>query len=256
MLNLSVEKVDTCTKALKKYFSNTTSDATVEVPLEIIDNKQEYLNYIFYSCLLDYGMKSKLYHQNLIATYRTHKEIFSSKYVVFNYKNNQEELREIIKTNIHPRYPNVAVKKWIELSEVLNKQYPSNQLYTKVAAINTYQELYDFVKSINGYGQKTGGLLVRLIYEANICRLSDTLKNIPIDRHDIEISYLNGIIKKKDLSKKEIEDLGKLWVQVAMNNHIDPCEIDKYLWTIGSAFCSKNRCNECPLKFNCTCKPI
>ena len=48
MFELSIEKADVCAKAMKDYFSNTISDATVEVPVEIVDNKQEYLNYIFY----------------------------------------------------------------------------------------------------------------------------------------------------------------------------------------------------------------
>ena len=254
MFELSIEKADVCAKAMKDYFSNTISDATVEVPVEIVDNKQEYLNYIFYSCLLDYGMKSKLYHQNLKNTYKLHKEIFCSKYVIENYKNNQEKLLKIIRENIHPRYPNVAVKKWLELSEYLNTTYPDDELYNKIASLNTYQELSSFLIKINGYGQKTGGLLIRLIYEANICNITDNLENIPIDCHDIEISYLNGVINKKDLNKTNINKLGKLWVEVAVANNINPSDIDKYLWSIGNTLCNKKRCDSCPLNFNCISK--
>lgn len=228
MFELSIEKADVCAKAMKDYFSNTISDATVEVPVEIVDNKQEYLNYIFYSCLLDYGMKSKLYHQNLKNTYKLHKEIFCSN--------------------------NVAVKKWLELSEYLNTTYPDDELYNKIASLNTYQELSSFLNKINGYGQKTGGLLIRLIYEANICNITDNLENIPIDCHDIEISYLNGVINKKDLNKTNINKLGKLWVEVAVANNINPSDIDKYLWSIGNTLCNKKRCDSCPLNFNCISK--
>lgn len=62
----------------------------------------------------------KLYHQNLINTYQKHKNIFNSNYVLSNYNKDSSALYKIIKENIPPRYPNVAVNKWLKISETLS----------------------------------------------------------------------------------------------------------------------------------------
>ena len=242
-----------CTKKMKNFFAtdNRQQVAEVEVPDNIEINSLEYILYIFYSCLLDYGMRSKIYHANLIKTYQEHSEIFKPGYVVEKYFYNEEELLGIIKNNIHPRYPNIALKKWLELSYFIDKNYPGDSLIIKIKQLNSYSDLYNFITNIKGYGQKTGGLLLRLIYESGICSFDGEINDIPIDRHDVEISYLNGIIDKEKLNEKELKDLGAIWIKAAKENDISACDIYKYLWTIGSILCLKKKCLECPLKENC-----
>lgn len=69
---MTIEKLD-------KYFSNSDINevANVGFPNEIEYKSNEWLYYIFYSCLLDYGMRSKIYHNNLINTYHNYKDIFN-----------------------------------------------------------------------------------------------------------------------------------------------------------------------------------
>lgn len=245
MINYDDNKANICTKLLKDYFKLEGSSAEVLYPNNIESKSIEHIYYLFYSCLLDYGMNSKIYHNNLINTYKVHPNIFNPNYVYKNYKDNSKLLSDIIKNNIHPRYPNVALKKWLYLSEYLSKE----DLLTKLKNINSYNELYNYIISIKGYGQKTGGLLIRLLVEIKICNID--LLNIPIDRHDIEISYLNGIIDSDKLNNDEISKLGTIWVNSALINGITPIDIDKYLWTIGSKLCVKKMCNICPLNVNC-----
>lgn len=245
------DKACYCTKRMKAYFEVVDERAIVPVPESIEINSLEYVTYLFYSCLLDYGMRSKIYHTNLMETYKKYPMIFKPSYVTDNYLNNTESLLEIIKDNIHPRYPNIALKKWLELSEFLSKKYPNQSLITKIVSLSSYKELYNFITSIKGYGQKTGGLLLRLIYESGIGSFNDELSDIPIDRHDIEISYLNGVVTSDKLNNKEIKELGELWIKAASKYGVSPCHIDKYLWTIGNSFCLKKKCLECPLKDNC-----
>lgn len=247
----NIEKADYCAKKLKAYYTENAETASVIVPDTIKAKSLDYLIYIFYSCLLDYGMRSKIYHDNLVNTYQTHREIFNPGYVVSKYFNNTSELLEIIKENIHPRYPNIAVKKWIALSKFINDNYPDNKLIQAITSLNSYSELYNFITNINGFGQKTGGLLLRLIYESGICNFDGEIQDIPIDRHDVEISYLNGIVERDKLNQKEIKELGNIWCCVAKENGISNCFIDKYLWSIGNSFCTKKKCLECPLSDNC-----
>ncbi len=249
MFNL--EKASYCSEKLKSYFEENEENAKVLTPKGIKLGSIDYVLYIFFSCLLDYGMRSKVYHSNLVNTYNSHKEIFNPLYVVENYENNSDTLLEIIKNNIHPRYPNIAVKKWISLSKYINDNFPHDKLLQTITSIDSYSELYKFITNIDGYGQKTGGLLLRLIYESGICKIDEEMQDIPIDRHDIEISFLNGVIDKDKLNEKEIKELGEVWINSAKKFGINACYIDKYLWSIGNSFCLKKKCLECPLKENC-----
>lgn len=221
--------------------------AEVEYPKEIKYKSNEWLVYVFYSCLLDYGMKSKMYHQNLIKTYETYPNIFNPKSVMDNYLDN-DKLNKIMKESIHHRYPNVCTKKWINLSSELVKY---EELISKIKSFSSYLELSNFIRSIKGYGQKTGGLLLRVIYESNICEIDDELTSIPLDRHDIEISYLNVIIDTKNPNSKEIDELSNNYIKYCKELNIKPDYLDKYLWDLGSNYCTKKNCIDCPLKENC-----
>lgn len=250
---ISSENMINTIEKLDKYFSNKDINevANVEFPNEIEYKSNEWLYYIFYSCLLDYGTRSKIYHNNLINTYRNFKDIFNPNYIINNFNNDSSKLQQIIKENIHPRYPNVAVNRWIRLSEALSKY---DNLLKKIKSFKTFEELNGFIKTINGYGQKTGGLLLRLIYESNICDFSDDISTIPLDRHDIEISYLNKIINTKTLTSKQISELSNAYIKYSNELNVNPDKLDKYLWEIGNKFCNKKDCKNCPLCSNCSTK--
>ncbi len=246
------EKIYEIIAILNTHFSKKDDDyASVDLPNTIKYKSNKWLIYIFYSCLLNYGMKSKIYHKNLISTYNKYPEIFNYKVVIDKFSNNQELLFDIIKNNIHPRYPNVAVKKWMELSIELSKY---DNLLNEVKQLNSFSELAAYIKSIKGFGQKTGGLLLRLIYEANICDFDDDLPSIPLDRHDIEISYLNNIIESKNLTPKQIDLLSDSYINNGKKLGIKANVIDKYLWEIGNQYCNKKDCINCPLFINCKTK--
>lgn len=235
-----------CVSLMKKYYLNQNEEelANVEIPSTLEIGSEAWLYYIFYSCLLDYGMKSKIYHKNLIATFYKFPDLFYPAYVVNAFQNSKDELFHMIKNNIHPRYPNIALKKWFHLSIELAK-YPN--LLEKFQSFNSYEEVEKFIKSTKSYGQKTGGLLLRLIFESNICKFKDTISFIPLDRHDIEISYLNGVISSTKLTNKELDMLSSLWIESGKELGIKPNVVDKYLWQIGNSFCSKKDCLKCPL---------
>ncbi len=196
-------------------------------------------------------MRSQNYHNNLINTYHIYPQIFNSSYVITNFTDNKEELLNIMRNNIHPRYPNVAVDKWINLSVELSKY---DNLLNKIKEFNNFNELNLFVRTIKGYGQKTGGLLLRLIYESGVCNFNDKLGYIPLDRHDIEISYLNNIINSQKLNSKQIEKLSSLYIESGNKIGIDANLVDKYLWNIGNDFCNKKNCINCPLCDDCKTK--
>ncbi|MCI8467114.1 MAG: hypothetical protein HFI08_02835 [Bacilli bacterium] len=254
-MTTSEKKIDRLVQKIHEYYSNKDSNtlATVDFPKYLEYKSNEWLIYIFYSCLLDYGMRSQNYHNNLISTYHIYPQIFNPKYVIASFTTKKEELLRIMKNNIHPRYPNVAVDKWLNLSKELSKY---DNLLDKIKEFNNFNELNLFIRNIQGFGQKTGGLLLRLIYESGVCNFNDKLGYIPLDRHDIEISYLNNIIDNRKLNNKQIEELSSLYIKSGEKLGIDANLIDKYLWNIGNDFCNRKKCIKCPLYDDCKTKEV
>lgn len=244
-LNIEYNRCKKVVAKLNNHFKGENGLANVEFPQKINYRTNEYYLYMFYSCLLDYGMRSKIYHKNLIDTYEKYSDIFCPSYVV---KMSEDKLYNIIVSNIHPRYPNVATKKWINLSKELIKY---DSILVLLKNISSFEELNKFIKSIKGYGQKTGGLLVRIICDSEICNFQENISSIPIDRHDVEISYLTGIINVSDISNNEIVKLSDTYVSVGKELNINPSSIDKFLWEIGNSYCNKKHCENCPLNNIC-----
>lgn len=245
LLNINNSRCQEVVEKLNKHFFNKAGLADVEFPRNVSYGTNEYYLYMFYSCLLDYGMRSKIYHRNLIDTYIKYPEIFYPKYVE---KMPEEDLYNIIVSNIHPRYPKVATQKWLRLSKQLLKY---DNITTYLKNIKSFEELNKFIKDIKGYGQKTGGLLIRIICDSKICNFKENINSIPIDRHDIEISYLTNIIDTSKVSSNEIKELSSAYVNIGKKLNVNPSDIDKYLWQIGNSYCNKKRCYECPLNNLC-----
>ena len=80
------------------------------------------------------------------------------------------------------------------------------------------------------------------------------MENIPIDRHDIEISYLTGVVDTMNLNLVEIKSLSSFYIQEGKKQKISPSSIDKYLWEVGNSFCNKKQCDDCPLQSLCNKK--
>lgn len=65
-LNIDYIKCKEVVEKLNNHFENKVELANVNHPSNINYGTNEYYLYMFYSCLLDYGMRSKTYHRNLI----------------------------------------------------------------------------------------------------------------------------------------------------------------------------------------------
>lgn len=243
--NINYENCIKVVSSLHEYFKDKSDVANIEFPANIKPLSNEYFLYTFYSCLLNYGMRSKIYNQNLINAYNNCPKLFKPDYVITL---DEKELKALLVNYVHPRYPSVGTKKWYRLSEEL-KNY--NNLVGYLQNIKSIKELNNFIKDIKGYGQKTGNLLIRMINESKICDFDSDIENIPIDRHDIEISYLTNITNKPKLTENEIKDLSKSYVQASEYLNISPSNVDKYLWEVGASFCNSKKCYTCLINNYC-----
>lgn len=230
------------------------------MPKSIELRSAEHYRYLFYSCLLNYGIKSTTLHENLRHLYEQYLDLFSPNYIVEFYPNCYTELADILRSYIHVRYPNECAKRWIDLSTILHTQYHDNPQEMFIGK-STYYEFKKSISQIKGLGQKTGGLLLRMLIDNDMLKSSDGIAEIPIDRHDVDLCiWLNVIsdftadeIKK---SKKIIKLLSDIWVQAANNLSISPSLADQYLWAIGSDYCTSRNCVNCPLHHLCKRKEL
>lgn len=244
-------------KKMRQYFSdkNIDKEATVTLPKEIIHGSELHYRYLFYSCLVNYGVNSVLLHKNLISLYEQKELMFSPQYICETYADNYDSLTDILRSFLHLRYPNQCAKNWFCLSSTLHNQYHDNpkELFTNK---NSYYEFQEAICNLKGFGQKTGGFLLRILIENDLLQPIDGIAEIPIDRHDIDLSIWLGVVSnitsdeiKK--SKKVIKQLSNTWVMVSTKNSISPSLTDRYLWIIGSQLCSKKQCDICPLQEEC-----
>lgn len=242
---------------LHKYFSKTdmTSKAEVLLPENIKYGSIEHYKYLFYSCMLNYGMKSSVLHESLMKLYCSNPLLFSPEYICKTYVDNYGALADILRSFVHVRYPNQCAKNWFSLSQILYEQYNGNPKELFVGK-NTYYDCQAVIFKLKGYGQKTGGLLLRMLIDNELLSPVDGIAEIPIDRHDIDLCIWLGVITgltSEDIkkNKKVIEMLSTAWVKVSNELNISPSIADQYLWIIGSQFCAKNQCILCPLNTQC-----
>lgn len=250
---IQIENAEKSLSVLHAFFSqqDIKTQAEVLLPSTITYNSAQHYCYLFYSCLLNYGMKSSLLHSSLRAFYDLYPEMFSPKYIVNEFKTNNNNLAVLLKTYVHVRYPNECAKRWISLSISLHNNYHDNpkEMFTD---LSTYEQFKDAVMKVKGFGQKTGGLLLRILIDNRMVLPIDGIAEIPIDRHDIDLSVWLKVIV--DYTAEEIKKNSKLikllsdtWVQAANNIQISPSLADQYLWIIGSEYCTTMTCQSCPL---------
>lgn len=234
--------------------------ANIILPSSIKPGSLEHCKYLFYSCMLNYGMKSTVLHENLQLFYEENPCLFDPKYVLNVYKYNICELADLLRSRIHVRYPNQSAKNWINLSEIMLNKYNGNfdEIFLNK---QTYLEYQAAIFELDGFGQKTGGLLLRMLIDEGFIKPIDGISEIPIDRHDINLCIWLGVINgltANDIKKSKgiIGILSKVWVNVSKEFNISPSITDQYLWIIGSKFCSKYQCNICPLNSLCINKGV
>ena len=249
------EKSRIAVKRLHNSFSTADSlhKATISLPEGLEWGSREHFLYLFYGCLLDYGMKSSFYHKNLKKAYKEKPELFEPVYIVETFQRHVQDLAVFLKNFVRIRFPNEGARRWLSLSEILLKKYngdPRN-IFKPLMGFNDIRKA---IFSIKGFGQKTGGLLIRILYENNLIKVQDSITHIPIDRHDIEISINLGVLEGNCGEHHEnnlIEQLSSTWVKASQTENVDPCETDRNLWLLGSLLCSKKKCSQCPLNDMC-----
>lgn len=257
---INIKRAELSLKKMHQYFSekNISERAQVKLPKSIEKFSPQHYCYLFFNCLANYGMKSSLLHDNLCTLYEHNPELFAPDYIVLTYSNRLLDLAEILKSAVRVRYPNECAKRWFSLSELLYFHYNNNPQEMFIDK-NRYEEFKCVISQIKGFGQKTGGLLLRMLIDNGMLSPVDGISEIPIDRHDIDLCVWLEVVSNITTdeirkSKKVISELSSTWVEASNNLAISPSITDQYLWIIGSEYCVTKSCDLCPLKEMCNNK--
>ena len=154
-LKTNTSKPRIVVRRLHEFFSTTDSlTATITPPEELEWASKEHFLYLFYGCLLDYGMKSSIYHENLKKAYKKKPDLFDPHYIVETFQGNVKDLAVVLKELVRVRFPNEGARRWLSLSKILREKYngdPRNMF----TPLMSFDDAKNVVLSMKGFGQKT-----------------------------------------------------------------------------------------------------
>jgi len=188
--------------------------------------------------------------------YNEMKELYNPSYVLRTYANNLENLAILLKKKLGVRYPLEAAKRWYALALFLHN-YNDDPL--EIFKRNDYdvERILNEIKKVRGFGVKSKYLFLRLFKELGFVSNYKNYEKIemPVDINDIHVSMRTGVIRvvgnvgKAD--KRLIKIIQQVWKKTCIKLGVDIFEIDRKLWFIGSVYCSRRLCKECPLSVEC-----
>lgn len=187
--------------------------------------------FIFYITGLDYATKSQPLYERANKLFTKDKKLFDPKHIA---KLSDEDIYTYIINFLKPRYPNEAVKRFGINSKLLIDKYKSNpkNIFT---SSQTAKEAIEKVRDFRGYGPKIGNFFARTIinyFSITYSDIDDIL--IPVDRHDVKISYLMGFIDNPKMSKKNIDKVKNIFNLACKETKTSWLIFDKALWIMGS----------------------
>ena len=240
-------------KNKKGIFRNINNLLEYQCPNTVKFASREHANFYFYLIYNDHGTKSINLYERFKNLYDTVPYIFNANYVINNF--NEESLYQEYLSNLGLRYPKEAAKSWIKNSYMLVKDYNA-QAINLYNSTNNAVELFNKIKKFRGYGHKTSGLLLRVIYGVGFNKNLYNFENVPlpVDIHDSRIAVMCNLYDKinlNNLTSTHIKEISMMWQRISNELNIKWEELDRALWLLGSIGCANNRCLECPIKKYC-----
>ena len=139
---------------MHNYFSKmgTTSKAEVILPERIERGSIENYKYLFYNCMLNYGMKSSVLYENLMKLYQSNPLLFSPEYICNTYAGNYGALADILRSFVHVRYHNqcaktgfLYLKLYIRNIMIIPKSYLLERIHITIVRLS-FSNLKDTVR--------------------------------------------------------------------------------------------------------------
>lgn len=230
-----------------------------QIPENVESLSVEHALFLFYILSNDHGMKSSRLYKKAKELYGLDSSLFKPASIVRRFSAVSDS--DLIKKTgifLSVRYPKITAKNWFVNSQELLSVYNGDPISLFQSSRNANTLLKSIMK-FKGYGPKTGGMLLRAIVGLGFTEVDDIESVlVPVDIHDARISFYTGILRLKDIDVVDIDY--RKYIGVVQKTLRDTCktkgvawpDVDRALWIIGSKGCVKWRCNDCPLRNDCT----
>lgn len=205
------------------------------VPQEF--NDLEKSCFLFYLTQIDYAIKSQLLYEGALKLIKVNPKIFVPNTILAL---PDEELTDLLKTYLRPRYINEAVSRYIINSQKLIDLYNGNpqEMFKGDDAQKVLKGILDF----RGFGPKTGNLFFRSMvttFGINYPNINKILQ--PVDIHDVRIAKYMGYVESDEMIEKNIQRVKELWNKACLDAKVNWLIFDKALWLLGSVGQPKNK---------------
>lgn len=195
-------------------------------------SKENQIQFLFWVIQMDYATKSSRLYENANKLYKSDPNWIKSKYIS---EISDKDLYKLIQQNLRPRYTNEIVKRFKINCKSLEEKY-SGKAINIVKSSNSAKELLVNIKEFRGFGDKLANFLTRTYIDLLDLKYKD-LEDIlqPVDVHDVRLSYEWGLIKVKEMTKKNIFKVKEIWQNACIESKNSWIIFDKALWLIGSS---------------------
>lgn len=222
------KKVVECYEKGQGIFANKVN--AEELVPTTLPNLEKAL-YIFYVLQLDYAMKSQRLYSGATQLTSQIPSFFTPTHLI---SLSDEDLLNYLKTYLHPRYINEALRRYRFNTIVLLNSFngdPRNIFLNKTSVMDVLTE----IKKLRGFGPKIGNFFARTMINTFNYKYTDIDQMLPpVDVHDVHIAYLLGYTTTPEMTKKNIDFVKNLWSKACIESNISWLVFDKALWLLGS----------------------
>jgi len=233
----------------KSFFQHKKNLLEYQIPDAIDYASKEHAMFYFFLIFNDHGTKSINLYKNFKNLFVKNSDYFNPKKIAYL----EDELKEEI-AKLGVRYANNSFKYWVYNAQKIVNEFDGD-VYNLFTSYDDAMELYKKIKEFKGYGDKTTGLLLRVINGVGFNKLDNFYDvPLPVDTHDSKIAINCNMIDSFDYNKadkKVLKDVSKIWQDLANSMGYKWEELDKALWILGSVGCVKKDCQDCPIKLDC-----
>lgn len=193
--------------------------------------KRDQVQFLFWVIQMDYATKSQRLYQNALQLWNEDRDWYDAM-KIFNCSNTK--LKEIIKSKFKPRYANEITKRFKYNSELLIRDYDGYAINLVKSALSA-EDLLNKIRYFRGFGPKLGNFLFRTFISVLNPKYKD-LEDIlmPVDIHDVRLSYRWGFINNSEMSSKNIKKVKHIWNIACKKAEVSWIVFDRALWLLGS----------------------
>jgi len=220
-----------------------------QIPNGVVYASKEHAMFYFFLIFNDHGTKSTRLYENFKKLFGENSNYFNPKKIA----NLEDELKEKI-AQLGVRYANNSFKYWVYNAQKIVDEFDGD-IYKLFTNYKDATQLYKKIKEFKGYGDKTTGLLLRVIDGVEFTKLENFEQvPLPVDTHDSKIAINCNMIEKFDYNKadrKTLQNVSYMWQDLSNSIGINWEELDKALWILGSVGCVQKECGQCPINMYC-----